>query len=460
MNRKMGVSAVALVTFVFLVAHVFAALFSISSGHLQFGADAVDYWEPARGLIELGRYVDPRLPGEPATYRTPGYSLFIAALTWPTGGHLWLLISVQILLLLVTGLISRSMLADVVPRYANLGFALVIFNPNAFITAQLVQTDTLGAFFFVLTLWALWRYRRNPSVLLGILIGGALSLASFVRPTTQHLVFLLPIGLPLLAGIAGDWRAWPRHAAVGLVGAAVAIVIATPWLVHMNDAGQGYSFSSARVKWVFALDNVLLLEQEKSGVSGTQASEIVKERQGRYIESLGMGWQVPETPEQYDVARRWMVQQLASYPLSIMAQAAIKGVGNLFVGGGATNYHKLFGLRHRSSWDVRVAESKGFMGAFAISLSSSSPLALAITAFAVFFAVSLRIVGLVGLYVMVRRRLWSELFIVSGAVGFFTAVHIFNSAARYRMPVEPLLIMLALIGIAWLLKRSEGKRSS
>jgi 4-amino-4-deoxy-L-arabinose transferase-like glycosyltransferase len=460
MNLRMGISAAALTTFVFLAAQVIAALFSISSGHLQFGADAADYWEPARGLIELGRYVDLRVPGEPATYRTPGYPLFIAALTLPTGGDLWLLISIQVLLLLLTGFLGRSMLADIVPRYANLGFALVIFNPNAFITAQLVQTDTLGTFFFVLTLWALWRYRRNPSVLLGILIGGALSLASLVRPTTQHLVLLLPIGLPLLAGIAGDWRAWPRHAAVGVLSAAVAIVIATPWLVHMNDAGQGYSFSSARVKWVFALDNVLLLEQENSGVSGESASKVVKERQRRYIESLNMGWQVPETPEQYDVARHWMVAQLASYPLSTMAKAAVKGVGNLFVGGGATNYHRLFGLRHVSSWDVRVAESRGFVGSLAASVSSSSPLALVITAFAVFFAVVLRIVGLVGLYVMIRRRLWSELFIVTGAVGFFATVHIFNSAARYRIPVEPLLIMLALIGIAWLLEQLEGERSS
>ena len=119
------------------------------------------------------------------------------------------------------------------------------------------------------------------------------------------------------------------------------------------------------------------------------------------------------------------------------------------MGGGATNYHRLFGLSHKSSWDIRVEKSGGYLYGFISSLAYSSPLALGLTIFCVGLAFLLRVLGLLGIYLMIRRKAWPEILIVLGSISFFALVHIFYSAARYRLPIEPLLFLLVLYALDW-----------
>ena len=281
-NEAANIPLIAIVL-LFVLASVAAAYFSPQGSALQYGADSADYWQPARGLIEFGRYVDVDTPNSPYTYRTPGYAIFVAGMTWFTSGSVYLLISVQVLLLFLTGVLARSIFAELFPRLADLGFALVIFNPNAFVTAQLVQTDTVGTFFFVLAIWSLWKYRKAGLYRLAGLLGVALSVASLIRPTTQHLIYLLPLGLPLVMGLSTSWQTWFKHFIAGLVGLALGLLGILPWLSYMNATGEGYSFSSARVKWVYALDNVLLLDQERYGGSIQEARTRVFQKQQQFL---------------------------------------------------------------------------------------------------------------------------------------------------------------------------------
>ena len=62
----------------------------------------------------------------------------------------------------------------------------------------------------------------------------------------------------------------------------------------------------------------------------------------------------------------------------------------------------------------------------------------------------MRAIGLIGVFVIIRKRNWALLMLLASIIGYFLLIHIFNSSARYRLPIEPLLLLLALFGFDYI----------
>ena len=49
---------------------------------------------------------------------------------------------------------------------------------------------------------------------------------------------------------------------------------------------------------------------------------------------------------------------------------------------------------------------------------------------------------------MVRRRAWLALVTMFGAMSYLTLIMLFNGASRFRLPLDPMLFIMAAYGVA------------
>ena len=77
-----------------------------------------------------------------------------------------------------------------------------------------------------------------------------------------------------------------------------------------------------------------------------------------------------------------------------------------------------------------------------------SPAQLLVSALCLGFALVSRVLGLVGIVAMARRREWQVLAVTVALLAYFTAVHLFLGTTRFRMPAEPMLMLITVYGAA------------
>jgi len=71
----------------------------------------------------------------------------------------------------------------------------------------------------------------------------------------------------------------------------------------------------------------------------------------------------------------------------------------------------------------------------------------------------MRIFGLVGLIKMIKNKEYSLLFVLIGIITYFVLITLFVGNSRYRLPIEPTLIIMAVYGFSTLIRsrrRTDG----
>jgi 4-amino-4-deoxy-L-arabinose transferase-like glycosyltransferase len=204
---------------------VFMAVHS-SNPESAMAGDAPDYDHSARNLAETGlAALGPHSQDTRLLLRPPGYPFFIAASYVLFGEKTPPVIFLQVFLsigtlLLVYG-IARSLWN---PAAALVSVALLALDPNSFIYAQLLNTETLVTFLLTLSAAAgvALLLDEKPKLSEALLLGAALATATMVRPISYYLAF------PVLLGFWLYWkykRLEPRKILFPL------LLIALPWLV-------------------------------------------------------------------------------------------------------------------------------------------------------------------------------------------------------------------------------------
>ena len=418
-------------------------------GQLLNAADGGSWYNPARALLEYGAFVRLDDPATPMTYRQPLYPLFEAALLWLGGGvSLVPLVVGQIAVLWVTGLFARAMVNAWLPGYGVAALALVVFNPNALATVHLVQSDTLYALFITACLWAVLGYAREPSLRPALLGGLFLGLSCLVRPTAQYLIFLLPLLLPLLALAGGGGRPFAVRIGQGMTAAVVAGVMALPWMIHNVQAGQGFALSTPATKLVYLRDNVAYLEKYATGVSLAEADRKTFGREAAFEEAQGPAWETLSDYERQTAMLDYYMRAFFSYKFPVIAKGYVYSWGQFFGAAGAANFHNLLGLDAPSAFAaMREKNFESHLGSVLDALKRSPPAAMAISVTALVFVIALRGLGLIGLAWMFMKRHYAVLLACAVLITYFAVLHLFAGNSRYRLPVDPALIFLALYGV-------------
>jgi hypothetical protein len=225
-----------------------AALFRSGSGALLL-PDTSSYLEPGRNLLLHGRFV---AEGVPDLLRTPGYPLFLAVTSLaglPLAAVANVLLSVFSAILVWR--LGRAVSDD--SRVAMGAAWIFAFEPVSIASSVVLISETLFLALFLLSLERLARFLRGRRLPALAQAGMWLAAATFVRPVTYYLPLALAAGLFLvLARVPGLplQRHGPVAGGPGLCRKAPAVLLISvlPWLAAWqlrNQIETGYSgFSS------------------------------------------------------------------------------------------------------------------------------------------------------------------------------------------------------------------------
>ena len=423
--------------------------------YLSKGADSASWYGPALALLEHGYFVNLNSPSTLMTYRPPLYPLFEAIMLWIGNGKIIAIIIGQIILLWITGRFAGYISRLYFPKYEVVTIFLVVFNPNALGSAHLIQSDTLYAFFIVLTAWALIQYMFSDNKFKwGLIIGVFLGASCLVRPTGQYLILIIPIVLLLINTLSNNKKIFSSSIVHGIAGMIASSLIVFPWMMHNEKAGWGYVLVTSEIKKVYLMDSVIYAEKKYQNISIGKASNIIAENEKRYIDSEGELWLHLGDKEKADQLVSFYEQKLISYPATILFKSYLVSWIGFFGGGGGVNFHNLLSIEGERAIDKnRTHNYSGRLElALATFLESSFPAAL-ISIFSYLYVIALRVLGLFGLIEMVKRKEYPLMLVIVGLITYFAMMVIFVGTSRYRLPVEFGLVVLALYGASFFSSR-------
>jgi hypothetical protein len=148
-------------------------------------------------------------------------------------------------------------------------------------------------------------------------------------------------------------------------------------------------------------------------------------------------------------------KQLFTYDYNTVTKGFIDSWIGLFGAGGAANLHNLLALDGSRSIQTMSSSEKHMSRTDAVfdTLLKSNLVVISISLLSLIYVIVLRILGLIGLVRMIRCREYGVLFILSGVITYFMLIALFVGNSRYRLPIEPALIIMAVYGFSTFVKR-------
>jgi len=442
-------SALVLILAFFAAANALIVIFADSSCHQIDGACARQhdiYASPtARSLLEDGRLGDPTNPDAPWTYRQwpPISGLVMAVALLTNGGQdLYPLVALQVLMLLAMGFLVRGVLSGHSKGLGDVGLAMVIFNPNALAGAHLPANETLCALLLTTSFVLLYRYGLRRTAGLAAACAAVLALSLLVRPTGQFLIPPMPLIFVLAAttgGGATQWRAGLRH---GVVALGVTLAVLAPWLAFQVNAGVGPRIAGPSAEQLHMAFNLSYLTAEMPGEGNGPWRQGFQAEQLTELQRTHPDWDALNVVQQ-DFLR---LDHARSYLLSFPFDARTFGIAfakstiRFFVSGGEGEIHSLFGMEGNPAanpaafWSIKVT--------------------------AIGYALILRVLGLLGLWMLFVRRDWLLLLTCTGMIVYFWLTSLALGKPRFRLMVEPELMILAAFGVVAVLSLLARPRPS
>ncbi|MBI4224912.1 MAG: glycosyltransferase family 39 protein [Candidatus Sungbacteria bacterium] len=155
------------------------------------------YFELSRNLVQgHGISWEDHAPYLPNPLRPPVYPLFLAIPLYLTGSY-WVVALCQMLvgsLIPLLGMLVSRQITGSRSMSWWVGW-LLAFEPYSILLSFIFYTETLFTALFLLFLLYLFRYTEMPSLRSSAMAGLFLGLATLVKPTVQYLPILLPAGL-------------------------------------------------------------------------------------------------------------------------------------------------------------------------------------------------------------------------------------------------------------------------
>jgi len=422
------------VTVLFVLVNIGISWFAIPTRDL-IEADSLTFQRMATHFLAAGTFAEEA--------RQPLYPLVMAGAMRIAGDSgLQLLIVLQVAMLFATGVLAWFIARDWMDRGAGAVFALVLLNPNAVAVSHWPLADTLHALLFTVAVWSLLLFGRQGKGWQAVLCGVAMGLAALTRPESSLLIYVLPLAIPLVRWSAGGADIVRRGVPLGIGALVAALVVASPWMLHNQRAGHGFAITGGAK----ASDNLRMhfsyAEAAQTGLPQNEAFAAIWDREGQVLADAGLGNAAVAEQRQF-LARYYFRGTLETSP-SVLAGLFAKAWVAQFASGGGQSLNLLFG----ESLDRpdKLMNRPGFFAVFFDRLGTQPLAAAAVTLASVGFALVARLFGLAGFAVLIVRQHWALLLVIVAVLAFKGLVHVFIGLSRYRLGVEPLLMILAVLG--------------
>ena len=384
----------------------------------------------ALGILEYGRLVSIERANIPFTGNPPVFPLIMAALFQVFGTQTVLpLVLLQSMLVVATGLMLRRLADTVAPCTGDVAMGLLLFNPSVVAHSLLVQTETMHMAAVTAGVALTLLAARSERFLIAAAAGAALGVSALVRPASQALILLLPFVLPLLVVVMAGRQRWKPAVLSGVVGLVAGLVVVAPWALHQHSAGEGWRLSSVGIEDLLLVDSLMYLDPDAPGtVTGHWKQDFLDARDARMRE-LRPDWNTLTQVQQAQAQREYTLEHYAAMDIApaVLGTALAVSWTRVLLAGGEGALHELLGLDGGAS-----EQPLAFYGVKAIAIA---------------FAVAARVLGLIGLYWLIRRRQWDIVVLCLGLILLLTVSTFLIGQPRYRMPFEPALMLFAAVGL-------------
>jgi 4-amino-4-deoxy-L-arabinose transferase-like glycosyltransferase len=368
--------------------------------------------------------------------RVPGYPLFIAAIYILMGEGVWNVILIQILLDSISCVVIALMAKSLFGKGFWIAGVLSVINLNMIILSASLLTDTLFLFLFILFIFSLLQYLQNERISWLILSVLFISLATLVRPASYY---LLPI---LLIGLVG-WRLWHRDTILKIGVLAVLYIVIVGVLlgsIHQRNYQKYGSIALVSQTGKHLLGWVVPATYQYSGQGSYQEGQQLAK--GRLVLAL----------------QRDQLEVLPSNPFESSSYQANVGKDILFelgfinilkawTVGSVINFlapsvalsPALRAMEHPSFYETKgngVVEKL-----FNYIKNSSGFLYLSILAVGTIISIIFTMLALVGVFKMISELPPITVTTLLLLVGYFLAITGPIIGVKYRLPIEPILIL-------------------
>jgi 4-amino-4-deoxy-L-arabinose transferase-like glycosyltransferase len=377
------------------ICRILAAELFLGGLNREYEGDEGAYIGLALSLAEGRGYVDQQ--GNATSYRVPGLPLLVTAIVSIIGSNVTAIRLFMCFIgsLLILACYSLGHSASNSQAIGWVAAAVAVFFPTWIVASGFIHTEVVAAILNALVVWSLVKGYREQKLSWFVISGLLWGLATLTRPVA--LSYGPGIALWLLM-VMPNWK--KRFVTISVVMIAMACVLA-PWFFR-NGQVQGR----------------LILTSTQAGVELFKANN--PEATG--ILAIDHDWFDKTLTRRYPEER---------YPNEAVRSEMFRADAVKFILNNPSRFAELGTIRFGQLWKV-----------YSPRVSFTYSLALIAT-----FGVALPF-----FLIQVIRRGWKRgpemLFLL--IILCHTAAHIvFTANIRYRIPVEPLVIVLAIQGLCW-----------
>ncbi len=409
--------------------------------------DTFGYWALGTELTKPGGFSSTLMA---MTDRMPLYPLLVAGVQAAFGNAPRMVALVQAVIDAGTCGLIAALGALVSPRIGLIAGVLAALSATLIVFSTQVLTDTLFLFFFTLMLLAGAHLPTRPTGALAALAGFAGGLAAATRPAVA---VLLAAGAPLVFAIAlAQRRGFVRALAAAILFSLAAALPIAPVLlrnaVHYESSGLTSQTGDHLAFWIVPL----VTERADGTPYRTSVDRMAALYQERLSERGTDGNPFRRAAVLTELAR----EQMARLPLSAYVRAWLEGMVVNLGAPALLADPRVRALPKPSFFDTPGASLWQKARAYLLDDPGRYQLVLVVGLLATLPFVVLEAAGLV---MLARTRPWAALF-AGGVLAYFLLLNGPVATAKYRLPMEPVLIVLAAIALARLARRGSANEES
>ncbi len=410
-------------------------------------ADAIVYVELARNLVHGVGFMS-TIEGElvPEVFRTPGFPLLLVPFMYLPSGVLaysfFMSVLAGILLPLITYLLGKKLSGE---RAALFAAGLIAFEPHAVFYSFLLQTEVPFMLFGLGGLLAAYMAYERSSYGIAALSGALFGYAAFIRPGLFPIFIVIALCTTGFLALSRDTRY--RHTLAMLL---VFVAFLMPW--HLRNQAVTGSFALSGQGWRNVYTDYLA--SIRSLDRGTPYHE---EKENLKVEALprfGIPRAGVNDPANAAVLRNAALSEMWEHKMTVAKLETMLLVTFFFNDGYYYEFRHL-GYLADDSRGQHISPTYEILnnGIAALpSIMSELSRQAWIPLWGRLFTLSTFVLAIVGFFLMKSRMRY----IFAAAIALFaltsTAIGL-GLDARLRVPIEPLLFILASVALVWIIVR-------
>ncbi len=420
---------------------------ALLSGSAAFFAeqDTFGYWALGAALAKPDSFW-PTLMS--MTDRMPLYPLLLAAIRSIFGDVPRVVAIVQAVIDAGTCALIAALGAMISPRVGLIAGILAALSATLVVFSTQILTDTLFLFFFTVMLFAGARFLLHPTHGLAILAGLGGGLALVTRPAVAVLL-AAAAALVFVIALLARRRLASALIAATLFALAAAAPIAPVWLrnvVHYHSMSLTSQTGDHLAFWI-----IPLVTERADGTPYQTSVERMEARYRQRMSERGPG--ADRNPFQRAAVKSELArEEMARLPLAAYARAWLEGAVVNLGAPALLADPRVRALPKPSFYNTPGAGLWQKARVYLLDDPGSYQLLLVGGLVAMLPILMLEAVG----FVMLARTLPWAAVLAAGVIGYFLLLNGPVATPKYRLPMEPVLIVLAAIPLARMTEQASG----